>query len=113
MLIGPLAGMSTPEHKVKAKLKRALDKLPCIYSFRPMQNGMGAPSLDVLICAGGWFIAIETKAPGKKPTPRQEQTIAKMRAAHGLVFVVDSDASMEEALYVIRQCCNLAHQIRS
>jgi hypothetical protein len=102
----------TPEGRVKARLKKRLDQLPCLYQFRPVQNGMGASSLDVLICAGGWFIAIETKAPGKKPTPRQEDTIAKINAAHGLVYVVDDDTSMEKALEVIKSCCVLAEEIR-
>jgi hypothetical protein len=31
--------------------------------------------LDFFICAFGNFLAIETKAPGKKPTERQEPTI--------------------------------------
>ena len=105
--------MSTPEYKIKAKVKRRLDELPCLYQFRPVQNGMGAPSLDILVCAGGWFIAIETKAPGKKPTPRQEETIRQINEAHGLVYVVDSDETLEAAMKVIASCCVLAEEIRS
>ena len=104
--------MSTPEYKIKAKVKRRLDELPCLYQFRPVQNGMGAPSLDILVCAGGWFIAIETKAPGKKPTPRQEETIKQINAAHGLVFVVDSDETLEAAMKVISRCCLLAEETK-
>jgi hypothetical protein len=74
--------------------------------------GIGATTLDCLICAGGWFIAIETKAKGKKPTPRQEHTIAAITNAHGLVFVVDDDISLLKALGVIGACCKLAEEIR-
>jgi hypothetical protein len=103
----------TPEGRIKAKLKKELDKLPCLYQFRPVQNGMGAPSLDVLVCAGGWFIAIETKAPGKWYTPRQEETKKAIEKAHGLVYLVDDDVSLAAAIKVISQCCSLANEIRT
>ena len=38
----------------------------------------------------GLYFAIETKAPGKEPTVIQEATIKRIRAAGGLVFVVDT-----------------------
>lgn len=104
--------MSTPEGKVKDMVRRGLDKLACLYRFMPVQNGMGAPGLDFYLCAGGWFIAIETKVPGKKPTPRQETTIASIEAAHGLVFVVDDKESCDKAMDVIAACCKLANLIR-
>jgi len=59
----------------------------------PVQNGMGAPSLDFIGSYKGYFFAVETKAPGKKPTPRQEVTIETIRAAGGAVFVIDGDTS--------------------
>lgn len=44
----------------------------------------------------GVYASIETKAPGKKPTPRQELTIKAVEAAGGKVFVIDSgDGSAE------------------
>jgi hypothetical protein len=95
----------TPEGRIKAALKRELDKLPCLYQFRPVQNGMGAPSLDVLLCAGGKFIAIETKAPGKTPTPRQEETIRQIKAAHGIVFVCDNLLTITAAVAAVRRYC--------
>lgn len=103
---------ATPEGRVKAMVKRDLDKLAKLYRFMPVQNGMGKPGLDYYLCAGGWFIAIETKAPGKKPTPRQETTIAEIEAAHGLVFVVDGPESWTAALATITSCCTLADLIR-
>lgn len=83
----------TPEGKVKAKVK-ALFKQYGAYFHMPVQNGMGEPTLDFIACLRGYFIAVETKAPGKKPTKRQQVTMAQMSAAGAFVFVVSDDASM-------------------
>ena len=79
--------MATPESKVKAKVK-ALLKHHEAYQFWPVQMGYGAATLDCLGCHAGRFFAVETKAPGKKLTVRQEDTASKMREAQGVVFVV-------------------------
>ena len=79
--------MATPEGKVKAEVKRLLKKYDC-YQFWPVQSGYGAPTLDCLGCHNGFFFGIETKAPGKRPTPRQKLTMEDMEAAHGMVFVI-------------------------
>lgn len=84
-----------PEGKVKALVKKGLAALPRRYHFMPVQNGMGAPGLDFFCCIAGYFVAIETKAPGKNPTPRQEQTIAEIEAADGLVFVIRTKEDVE------------------
>jgi hypothetical protein len=84
---------STPEAKVKAQVKRALktlqDKGYPVYYHMPVQNGMGKPTLDFVGCIKGQFFAIETKAPGKKPTERQEATIMEMHKAGAHVIVYD------------------------
>lgn len=85
----------TPEAKVKQKVKKMLAEFEGLYQHWPVQNGMGSPSLDCIICYRGCYIAIETKAPGKKPTPRQELTIGNMIAANGIVFVVDCDEQID------------------
>jgi hypothetical protein len=85
-----------PEEKVKAAVKKVLLKYGA-YWHMPVQNGFGAPSLDLICCLKGKYFAIETKAPGKKPTPRQETTIAAIRAAGGKVFVIDGDTSLLES----------------
>lgn len=84
--------MATPENKVKEAVRDVLDRFGC-YRHSPVQNGMGAPSLDFVGCFKGLYFAVETKAPGKKPTPRQEITISAMRKAGGKVFVIDGDTS--------------------
>lgn len=88
----------TPEGRIKAKVDKALASLPNCYRFKPVQNGMGAPGLDYYCCVHGKFVAIETKRPGKNPTSRQEQTIAKIRAAGGFVFVVHDDDDLRHTL---------------
>lgn len=84
---------STPEGKVKSKIKRALDHLRekgfPIYYHMPVQNGMGKPTLDFICCINGHYVGIEAKAPGKKPTERQEATMAEIRAAEGTTITFD------------------------
>lgn len=79
--------MPTPESKVKLQVKKLLKEFHC-YQFWPVQTGYGAATLDCIGCFGGRFFSIETKAPGKKPTPRQELTMADINAARGAVFVI-------------------------
>ena len=81
----------TPEGKVKAAVKKSLDAHGAYY-FMPVQNGMGAPGLDFHCAHKGHAFFIETKAPGKKPTQRQEVTMAKMGKS-GKVFVIDGDTT--------------------
>lgn len=83
----------TPEGRVKKQVRWLLKKLQLrgvpLYFHMPVQNGMGEPSLDFVGCINGRFFAIETKAPGRKPTPRQALTIDDMQRAKGQVYVYD------------------------
>lgn len=99
----------TPEGRIKDQVKKLLanygDELD---AFWPVQNGMGSPALDCIICYKGQHVEIETKAPGKKPTPRQEITIAKKRKAGSWVYVIDGHVGCEELrerLNWIRDVC--------
>lgn len=84
---------STPEAKVKARVKATLYMMQRkgypVYFHMPVQNGMGKPTLDFVGCINGKFFAIETKAPGEKPTERQQGTITEMQKAGGNVMVYD------------------------
>lgn len=84
---------TTPEFKVKAKIKRALEALRArgcaVYYHMPVQNGMGKPTLDFICCINGHYVGIEAKAPGKKPTERQEQTMQEIREAGGTTITFD------------------------
>lgn len=93
----------TPEGRVKQKVKAAIKALPFpVYSFMPVQTGFGSVSLDFLYCIRGRFVAIETKAPGKKLTPLQNSTKADIEAAGGIVLIVSDDDTLAEAMRVIR-----------
>ena len=81
--------MTTPEGRVKNEVKKQLKALGA-YQFWPVQTGMGATTVDCLACYQSYFIGIETKAPGKKPTPRQEVVLTQIREAGGITLVIDS-----------------------
>lgn len=98
----------TPEGKIKAKVNRRVAPYIAsgqLWKFMPVQMGMGSPALDFLFCAGGFFVAIETKVKGGKRrlTSRQEITKAAMENAGAVVFVVDDDDSLNAAMHVIEK----------
>jgi len=78
----------TPEGRVKAGIDELLRVLEA-YHHKPVQNGMGKPALDYHVCRKGCYAGIEAKAPGKKPTSRQENTMRKIYRAGGSVFLID------------------------
>lgn len=85
----------TPEGKIKQKIKKLLDMYgEQIYIFMPVQSGYGAVTVDFLCCINGRFVAIEAKAPGKKPTPRQDEVLRRVEAARGIWFVIDDEDSL-------------------
>jgi hypothetical protein len=87
--------VSTPEGKVKDKIKTLLKKHGA-YWHMPVQNGMGKPALDFHVCHRGRYVSVEAKAPGKQPTPRQRQTIDEIIKAGGVVFIIDGDTTQLE-----------------
>lgn len=84
----------TPEGKVKDRVKKLLKEYGA-YWHMPVQNGMGAPSLDFICCLNGLYFAIETKVEGGKMTPRQEKTASEIRSVGGKVFVVAGVAGID------------------
>lgn len=92
----------TPEYKVKVKIREVL-KAHNAYWHCPIQNGLGAPSLDFIGCYYSNYFAVEAKAPGKKMTPRQVVTAREIAACYGKVFLIDGDTrELEEWLDNIR-----------
>ena len=77
------------EKTVKLAVKKRLKEIGA-YQHWPVQLGLGDPCLDCHGCYHGRYFAVETKAPGNKPTLRQQATINRIRAAGGTVFIVDS-----------------------
>lgn len=108
----------TPEGKIKARVKNILTEFGGEYTnvdgfacralkhYWPVPSGMGASDIDCIVCYYGRYISIETKAPGKKPTPRQDLTLAETKAAGGISLVI---ASMEDCDILLR---NTLHAIR-
>lgn len=90
--------MTTPEGKVKVKVKQWL-KGKNIWFYCPMQNGMGVAGIpDFICCDEGVFFAIETKAPGKEKnlSPNQVNRIREIHEHGGKVFVVSSVEKLDE-----------------
>jgi hypothetical protein len=85
----------TPEGRVKNEVKKQLKALGA-YQFWPVQQGFGATTVDCLACLAGAFVAIETKAPGKKPTPLQLTTLEKIRISGGIPLVIDSISTAKQ-----------------
>lgn len=92
-----------PEAKVKDAVKK-LCRTKEVYYHMPVQNGMGKPTLDFILCAFGEFIGVETKAPGKTATPRQRLTMAEMEASGGKTIVIDSVEDVVRLNLLIESC---------
>jgi pantoate kinase len=96
---------TTPEAKVKAKIKAIL-KVYDIYYAMPIGTGYGNSGVpDFLCCVRGRFLAIEAKAGKGKTTALQDKNIKQIIASGGLAIVVN-EVNMEELetllKYVIR-----------
>lgn len=89
--------MATPESRVKRRVSQIL-KAHGVHFIMPVQHGMGTPALDYHCCHCGRYLALETKAPGKKMTPRQELTAEAIREAGGIVLLVDGTDGYRELL---------------
>lgn len=91
----------TPEGRVKAAVKAFLKAKGAWYCM-PMGTGFGNSGVpDFLVCWNGKFIAIETKAPGKRAntTVLQDRQIMGIHQAGGVAVVVD-DVNMLEGIFV-------------
>lgn len=92
---------------MKRRLRERLRGLePRIVVFA-QAAGIGMPSVDYLLCAAGRFVAIEVKRDVRHhPTPRQASTLAKVRAAGGLTFVVNDDTSLAHCISELTALCS-------
>lgn len=80
---------STPEGKVKAKIKKIL-KEHNIYYAMPMGTGYGNSGVpDFLCCLNGKFLAVEAKANGGIPTALQHKHLDDIQKASGVWWVVN------------------------
>ena len=80
---------TTPEAKVKAKIKAIL-KAYNIYYAMPIGTGYGNSGVpDFLCCVNGKFLAIEAKAGKGTTTALQEKNLTNVRESGGLAMVVN------------------------
>ena len=92
---------STPESKVKDKIKDLLKKHGVYYAM-PIGTGFGNSGVpDFLCCVGGEFLAIEAKAGKGKPTALQEKNMRDIRSAGGRALVVSDDPITQEVLLAV------------
>ena len=83
-----------PEDKVKNEIKKILNEYGVFYEMHVPCGYGNNKSLDFTCCAFGYYLAIEAKAPGKKPTGRQERAMDKRTQAGGYVLLVDGGESL-------------------
>ncbi len=91
---------TTPEGKVKLAVIKLL-KENSIWYYMPVQNGMGQTGIpDFICCWDGRFLAIETKAPGKRDnlSPNQSRVLGEIAHHEGMWIVVDDVKQLETFL---------------
>jgi len=82
---------STPESKVKAKIKAIL-KEHRVYYAMPIGTGYGNAGVpDFLCCVDGRFFAIEAKANGGKTTALQDKNLRDIEIAGGVTCILNED----------------------
>ena len=82
---------TTPEGKVKAKVKVILKELGAYYTM-PVTGGFGTSGApDFLVCLNGRFVGIECKAGKGKPTALQEKNLHDIAQAGGQALVINED----------------------
>ena len=83
---------STPEAKVKEKIKKILKEHGAYYAM-PMGTGYGNSGVpDFLVCLNGEFLAIEAKAGRGVPTALQEKNMRDIEKAGGRTLVINEQS---------------------
>lgn len=95
---------TTPEAKVKAKIKAIL-KAHNIYYAMPIGTGYGNSGIpDFLCCVNGKFLAIEAKAGKGKTTALQEKNLTNVRKSGGLTAVIYETNVADLAEWITKEC---------
>jgi hypothetical protein len=95
---------TTPEAKVKAKIKDIL-KAQNVYYAMPIGTGYGNSGVpDFLCCVNGHFLGIEAKAGKGTTTALQEKNIRQIKDAGGTATVVNEDTLgyLEQLIQLMR-----------
>lgn len=94
---------STPEKKVKLKVRAILDWHDDVYYFTPMTGGYGRSGVpDIVGCYKGHFFAIECKAGKGTTTALQDKNIKDIEKAGGRVIVVNEN-NLEEVRLMLSE----------
>ena len=94
---------STPEKKVKLKVRAILDWHEDVYYFTPMTGGYGRSGVpDIVGCYKGYFFAIECKAGKGTTTALQDKNIKDIEKAGGRVIVVNEN-NLEEVRLMLSE----------
>lgn len=93
---------TTPEGRVKAKIKAYLKTLPNCWFFMPIGGPYSVHGIpDIVGGLDGRLFGIECKAPGKEKntTPLQEAQIQAILAAGGVAFVASDVETVKAHLH--------------
>lgn len=83
--------MTTPENKVKTKVKALLTKRGA-YFFMPATGGYGRSGVpDIVGCYRGAFFAFECKAGDNKPTELQKRELDRIHQNMGYIAVINEN----------------------
>jgi hypothetical protein len=83
---------TTPEAKVKAKIKAILKAHNAYYAM-PIGTGYGNSGIpDFLVCLNGEFLAIEAKAGKGVPTALQLKNLREIEAAGGRTLIINEES---------------------
>ena len=94
---------TTPEAKVKAKIKAIL-KAHSIYYAMPIGTGYGNSGVpDFLCCVNGKFVAIEAKAGKGEATALQLKNLSDINKAGGYTLIIREN-NLEHLTNVISEC---------
>lgn len=95
--------MSQPESRLVRNIRVALEARGAFAFKIHGSSTMMAGLPDLIVCYKGYFIGIEAKMPGNKPSRRQELVHAWLRGAGGIVVVAYSVEDATRALDVCDQ----------
>jgi Holliday junction resolvase len=92
--------MTTPEKKVKDKVKAILKGMG-VYYFMPATHGYGSSGVpDLIACIKGKLVAIECKANGGTTTALQEKNLMDICANGGIAIKVDETGTQDLKMFL-------------
>lgn len=92
--------MTTPEKKVKDKVRTILRDLG-VYYFMPATHGYGSSGVpDLIACIQGKLVGIECKANGGTTTALQEKNLMDICANGGIAIKVDETGVQDLKMFL-------------